>query len=231
MMAATNVQLTTVLEESNSNKVQITVAYAPVIIKVSPQQISCVSGNDGKIQVYCLMVLSLSQRRFGQLTDSSQWKTFLVNESGFIFSGLHSLNLTLTNVTPADTAKYSIKAINYVGNVSMWFRVDVIVPPRLVPLNKTDLFIPTGSEVTIIDLANFDAVTPVAMAHIWWIPSGGIETFDGSNATVTFRDVFPGNPFEVTILVFHPAQNVSYTFQLNCSRSTCCPCQFFSQQV
>ena len=57
----------------------------------------------------------------------------------------------------------------------------MIVPPKLVPLNKTDLFIPASSEVTIIDLANFDAVPPVAMAHIWWILSGGIETFDGSN--------------------------------------------------
>ena len=77
----------------------------------------------------------------------------------------------------------------------------MIVPPRLVPLNKTDLLILAGSEVTIIDLATFDAVPPVAMAHIWRIPSGGVKTFGRSNATVTFRDVFPGNPSEVTILV------------------------------
>ena len=136
-----------------------------------------------------------------------------MNGSDFIFSGLHSLNLTLTNVTPADAGNYSITPFNYVGNVTLWFRVDVIFPPRLVPLSKTPLVLPTGSEVTM-DLAIFDAVPPVVFDHILWIPSGGVETFDGSHTTVTFRDVSPGNPSEVTVFVAHPARRIRFTFQV-----------------
>ena len=109
---------------SNSTKVQIIVAYAPVISTVSPEQISWVSGNEGEIQV--LFEGAVPEPRViwtRQQTYSSQQKTLLVNGSDFIFSGLYSLNLTLTNVTSADAGIYSVTAFNFVGNVTLQFMV------------------------------------------------------------------------------------------------------------
>ena len=115
---------------SNSTKVQIIVAYAPVISKLSPERISWVIGNEGEIQV--LFEGAVPEPRViwtRQQTYASQQKTLLVNGSDFIFSGLHSLNLTLTNVTPADAGIYTVTAFNFVGNVTLLFRVDVLFPP------------------------------------------------------------------------------------------------------
>ena len=204
----------------NITKAQIIVAYAPVISKASPEQISWISGNEGEIQV--LFEGAVPEPRAiwtRQLTNSSQQETLLVNESDFTFSGLHSLNLTLTDVTPADAGIYSVTAFNYVGNATQRFRVDVLVPPRLVPVSKTSLVAPAGSEVTI-DLAILDAVPPVIAANLVWIPSGGVETFNGSHATVTYGDISPGNLSQVTALVFHPAQCVNfYIFQVEVHRA------------
>ena len=87
------------------------------------------------------------------------------------------------------------------------------VPPRLEPITESPLLWYTGSNVTM-EVAILDAVPPVVKGDITWSPSGGVETFNGSYATVTLIDVRPGNPSEVTITVSHPAQNVSHTFQL-----------------
>ena len=93
------------------------------------------------------------------------------------------------------------------------FLLNHSVPPRLEPIIGTLLVLPSGSNVTM-EVAIFDAVPPVVKGDITWSPSGGVETFNGSYATVTLIDVRPGNPSEVTIVVSHPAQNVSHTFQL-----------------
>ena len=99
----------------------------PVISRVSPQQVTWVSGNDGKIQV-------LFEGGFPepnviwtrQLTDSSQQETLNNDGNNVLFSGLYSLNLTVTNVTLADTGNYSITVLNYLGSETLLFRVDVI---------------------------------------------------------------------------------------------------------
>ena len=61
-----------------------------------------------------------------QLTGSSQQEILLASSNKFLFSGLHSLNLTVTSVTPTDAGDYFVIVFNYLGSVTLWFRVDVI---------------------------------------------------------------------------------------------------------
>ena len=82
-----------------------------------------------------------------QLTDSSQQETFLASSNDFLFTGLHSLNLTVTSVTPTDAGNYSITVFNYLGNVTLWFRVDVI--GRCMHSSKNRLMV-TNSEIVIL---------------------------------------------------------------------------------
>ena len=99
----------------------------PVISRLSPQQGTWVSGSDGKLQV-------LFEGGFPepsaiwtrQLTDYSQQETLLVSGNDFLFTGQHSLNLTVTSLTPTDAGNYSITVFNYLGNVTLSFRIDVI---------------------------------------------------------------------------------------------------------
>ena len=99
----------------------------PVISRVSPQQVIWVSGNNGTLQV--LFEGGFPEPKViwtRQLTDSFQQETLLASSNKFLFSGLHSLNLTVTSVAPTDAGDYSITVFNYLGNLTLWFKVDVI---------------------------------------------------------------------------------------------------------
>ena len=99
----------------------------PVISRVSPQQITWVSGNDGRLQVLFeggFPTPNVTWIR--QTLGSTESESILANENGFLFSGTHSLNLTLKDVTLADAGNYSVTALNYLGSMSLWFWVNVI---------------------------------------------------------------------------------------------------------
>ena len=99
----------------------------PVISRVSPQQVTWVSEEVGTLQV--LFEGGFPEPNviwIRQLTDSSQQEILFPSSNKFLFTGLHSLNLTVTSVTPTDAGNYSITVFNYLGSVTLWFRVDVI---------------------------------------------------------------------------------------------------------
>ena len=71
----------------------------------------------------------------------------------------------------------------------------------------------TASNVTL-EVSIFDADPLVVLSDITWTPDGHAETFNGSHASATFRDIYPWNTSEVMVAVSHPAGNRSYAFRL-----------------
>ena len=100
-----------------------------MVSRISAEQVTWVSGNDGKIQVLFEggfpepNVMWMRQRI---VQDSFEQEILLADDSHYLFSGMHLLNLTVADVVLDDIGNYSISVLNYLGNVTLWFSVDVI---------------------------------------------------------------------------------------------------------
>ena len=111
----------------NLNFVFVIQSDPPVVSAITPQQVTWVGTTSENIWVSFEGGFPDPEITWvRQLVGSARHEIITNNETGFIFSGMHLLNLTVMNVTLDDAGNYSVTALNSLGKSSLWFHVDVI---------------------------------------------------------------------------------------------------------